>query len=240
MSELATSIKLHDIIQPLTVSKLSSGKYQLISGERRFRAAKIAGLKDVPVYVRQANDAELLELALLENLQREDLNAIEIALSYKRMMDELNFSQEQVAERMGKERSTVTNYIRLLKLPPDIQLAVRNGTVSMGHARALINIDTVDKQLYVFHEIKKKGISVRQTEELVRKLYKAEKPGAVKSSVKESLPPAYKRIEDNLASHFGTKVKLVHQKNGSGSITVEYYSLQELNKILDLMNVTVS
>jgi len=240
LSELATSIKLHDIIQPLTVSKLSSGKYQLIAGERRFRAAKIAGLKDVPVYVRQANDAELLELALLENLQREDLNAIEIALSYKRMMDELNFSQEQVAERMGKERSTVTNYIRLLKLPPDIQLAVRNGTVSMGHARALINIDTVDKQLYVFHEIKKKGISVRQTEELVRKLYKAEKPGAVKSSVKESLPPAYKRIEDNLASHFGTKVKLVHQKNGSGSITVEYYSLQELNKILDLMNVTVS
>jgi len=181
-----------------------------------------------------------LELALLENLQREDLNAIEIALSYKRMMDELNFSQEQVAERMGKERSTVTNYIRLLKLPPDIQLAVRNGTVSMGHARALINIDTVDKQLYVFHEIQKKGISVRQTEELVRKLYKAEKPGAVKSSVKESLPPAYKKIEDNLASHFGTKVKLVHQKNGSGSITVEYYSLQELNKILDLMNVTVS
>lgn len=179
LSELATSIKLHDIIQPLTVSKLSSGKYQLIAGERRFRAAKIAGLKDVPVYVRQANDAELLELALLENLQREDLNAIEIALSYKRMMDELNFSQEQVAERMGKERSTVTNYIRLLKLPPDIQLAVRNGTVSMGHARALINIDTVDKQLYVFHEIKKKGISVRQTEELVRKLYKAEKPGAV-------------------------------------------------------------
>ncbi len=240
LSELATSIKLHDIIQPLTVSKLSSGKYQLIAGERRFRAAKIAGLKDVPVYVRQANDAELLELALLENLQREDLNAIEIALSYKRMMDELNFSQEQVAERMGKERSTVTNYIRLLKLPPDIQLAVRNGTVSMGHARALINIDTVDKQLYVFHEIKKKGISVRQTEELVRKLYKAEKPGAVKSSVKESLPPAYKRIEDNLASYFGTKVKLVHQKNGSGSITVEYYSLQELNKILDQMNVTVS
>ena len=240
LSELATSIKLHDIIQPLTVSKLSSGKYQLIAGERRFRAAKIAGLKVVPVYVRQANDAELLELALLENLQREDLNAIEIALSYKRMMDELNFSQEQVAERMGKERSTVTNYIRLLKLPPDIQLAVRNGTVSMGHARALINIDTVDKQLYVFHEIKKKGISVRQTEELVRKLYKAEKPGAVKSSVKESLPPAYKRIEDNLASYFGTKVKLVHQKNGSGSITVEYYSLQELNKILDQMNVTVS
>ena len=240
LNELAASIKLHDIIQPLTVSKLASGKYQLIAGERRFRASKIAGLKDVPVYIRQANDAELLELALLENLQREDLNAIEIGLSYKRMMDELSFTQEQVAERMGKERSTVTNYIRLLKLPPDIQLAVRHNDISMGHARALINIDTVDKQLFVFHEIKNKGLSVRQTEELVRKLYKAEKPGAVKSSVKESLAPAYKKIEDNLASHFGTKVKLVHQKNGSGSITVEYYSLRELNKILDLMNVTVS
>jgi ParB family chromosome partitioning protein len=240
LSELSTSIKLHDIIQPLTVSKLVNGKYQLIAGERRFRAAKIAGLKDVPVYLRQANDSELLELALLENLQREDLNAIEIGLSFKRMMEELEYTPEQVAERMGKERSTVTNYIRLLKLPPDIQLAVRNGNLSMGHARALINIDTVDKQLYVFNEIKQKGLSVRQTEELVRNLYKGEQSTAVKSSVKNELPPAYKRIEDNLASHFGTKVRLAYSKNGSGSITVEYYSLEELNKVLDQMNVTVS
>jgi ParB family chromosome partitioning protein len=156
------------------------------------------------------------------------------------MMEELEYTQEQVAERMGKERSTVTNYMRLLKLPPDIQLAVRNGNLSMGHARALINIDTVDKQLYVFNEIKNKGLSVRQTEELVRNLYKGERVHAVKSSVKNDLPPAYKKIEDNLASHFGTKVKLVHSKNGSGSITVEYYSLQELNKVLDQMNVIVS
>lgn len=240
LNELATSIKIHDIIQPLTVSKLSNGKYQLIAGERRFRASKIAGLKNVPVYIRQSNDTELLELALLENLQREDLNAIEIGLSYKRLMEELNFSQEQVAERMGKERSTVANYIRLLKLPPDIQLAVRQGNISMGHARALINIDTIDKQLFVFHEIKNKALSVRQTEEFVRKLYTAKKSNAVKSSVKDNLPPAYKKIEDNLASHFGTKVKLVHQKNGSGSITVEYYSLQELNKTLDLMNIIIS
>lgn len=240
LSELAASIKIHDIIQPLTVSKLASGKYQLISGERRFRASKLAGLKDVPVYVRQVNDAELLELALLENLQREDLNAIEIGLSYKRMMDELNYTQEQVAERMGKERSTVTNYIRLLKLPPDIQMAVRNSTISMGHARALINIDTVDKQLFVFNEIKNKQLSVRQTEELVRNLYKGDKANAVKSSVKDSLPTAYKKIEDTLASHFDTKVKLVHNKKGYGSITVEYYSLQELNKILDQMHVIIS
>ena len=240
LSELSASIKLHDIIQPLTVSKTANGKYQLIAGERRFRAAKIAGLKDVPVYVRQANDAELLELALLENLQREDLNAIEIGLSYKRMMEELNYTQEQVAERMGKERSTVTNYIRLLKLPPDIQLAVRHNKISMGHARALVNIDTIDKQLFVFNEIKTKELSVRQTEELVRKLYKGDKNTAVKSSVKNQLPAAYKKIEDNLASHFGTKVQLEHNKNGHGSITVEYYSLQELNKILDLMNVVIS
>ncbi|MEP7318809.1 MAG: ParB/RepB/Spo0J family partition protein [Panacibacter sp.] len=239
LNELAASIKLHDIIQPLTLTKLASGKYQLIAGERRYRAAAIAGLKDIPAYIRQANDNELLELALLENLQREDLNAIEIALSYKRMMDELHYTQEQVSERMGKERSTVTNYIRLLKLPPDIQLAVRNGTMSMGHARALINIDTVDNQLFVFSEIKNKQLSVRQTEELVRKLYK---PGsaAVKSSSKHVLPQAYKRIEDNLASHFSTKVKLSHNNKGYGSITLEYYSLEELNKILEQMNVEVS
>ena len=240
LNELAASIKLHDIIQPLTVSKLANGKYQLIAGERRFRASKIAGLTDVPAYIRQANDQQLLELALLENLQREDLNAIEIAISYKRMMEELNHTQEQVAERMGKERTTVTNYLRLLKLPPDIQLAVRNGTLSMGHARALVNIDTIDKQLFVYKEIQQKGLSVRQTEELVRNMYKAEKNNGVKSSVKSELPPAFKKIEDNLASHFGTKVKMAHNKKGYGSISIEYYSLEELNKILDAMNVTVS
>lgn len=237
LNELAASIKIHDIIQPLTVTKLANGKYQLIAGERRLRASKIAGLVDVPVYIRQANDTELLELALLENLQRENLNAVEIGLSYKRMMEELNYTQEQVAERMGKERSTVTNYIRLLKLPPDILMAVRNGSLSMGHARALINIDTVDKQLYVFNEVKNKNLSVRQTEELVRKLYKEP---TVKPATINNLPPAYKKIEDNLASHFSTKVRMVHNKNGFGSITLEYFSLEELNKILEQMNVVIS
>ena len=238
LQELAHSIRLHDIIQPVTVSKLPTGKYRLISGERRFRAAKIAELKDIPAYVRQADDHQLLELALLENLQREDLNAMEIALSYKRMMEELNYTQEQVAERMGKERSTVANYIRLLKLPPDIQVAVRSNQLSMGHARALINVDTVDKQLYLYNEIKTKGLSVRQTEELVRKLYKENTP--VKNSVKPSLPEAFKRIEDNLASHFSTRVKLNHNKKGEGSISIEYYSLQELNKLLDQLGVSVN
>jgi ParB family chromosome partitioning protein len=209
----------------------------MITGERRWRAAKMAGLKDIPAYVRQANDAQLLELALLENLQREDLNAIEISLSYKRMMEELSYTQEQVAERMGKDRSTVANFIRLLKLPPDIQLAVRNGELSMGHARALINIDTIDKQLYIFREIREKSLSVRQTETLVRNLYK--QTGAVKKTSKSLLHPAYQKIEDNLASHFSTRVKLRTSRNGSGQIIIEYYSQEELSKILGQIDVRI-
>ena len=237
LQELATSVKRHDIIQPITVSKLPTGKFRLISGERRLRAARIAGLKDIPAYVRQANDQQLLELALLENLQREDLNAMEISLSYKRMMDELELTQEQVAENMGKDRSTVTNYIRLLKLPPDIQVAVRNGEVSMGHARALVNVDTVDRQLYIFSEIKNKGLSVRQTESLVRNLYK--QAVGVKKTAKTSLPKGFQKIEDNLASHFGTRVKLKSSRNGSGQITIEYYSLDELNSILRKIDIPI-
>lgn len=237
LQELANSIRIHDIIQPITVSKLPSGKYRLISGERRWRASKIAGIKDIPAYVRQANDQQLLELALLENLQREDLNAIEISLSYKRMMEELSYTQEQVADRMGFDRSTVTNYIRLLKLPPDIQIALRKGELSMGHARALINVDTIDKQLYIFSEIKEKGLSVRQTEAMVRNLYKQD--GPVKKPVKTSLPPVFQKIEDKLASHYSTRVKLKHQADGSGQITFEYYSIEEFNKLLGQWNVTV-
>jgi len=236
MKELAGSIKMFDLIQPITVSKLASGRFRIITGERRFRAAKMAGLKDLPAYIRQANDSDLLELALLENLQRQDLNAIEIALSYKRMMEELDYTQEQVAERMGKERSTVANFIRLLKLPPDIQFAVRNGSLSMGHARALINVDTIDKQLYIFHEVQDRDLSVRQAEELVRKLYKP--PSDVKNGSKSSLPPGFKKIEDNLASHFSTRVKIQHTKKGNGSITLEYYSLEELNKLLSQFGVS--
>lgn len=238
LQELAASIKLHDIVQPVTVSQLPSGKYRLITGERRWRAAKIAGIKDIPAYIRQTNDSELLELALLENLQREDLNAMEISLSYKRMMEELNYTQEQVAERMGKDRSTVANFIRLLKLPPDIQVAVRNGEISMGHARALINVDTIDKQLFIYKEIIDKGLSVRQTEALVRNLYR-QTDGGVKKSSKSHIPPAFQRIEDKLASHFSTRVKLKHGKNGSGQVIIEYYTVEELNKIISQMNIPV-
>lgn len=238
LSELAASVKMHDIIQPITVTKIGNGKYRIIAGERRFRAAKIAGLPDVPVYIRDAKDSKLLELALLENLQREDLNAIEIALSYKQLMEELDYTQDQLAERMGKERSTVTNYIRLLKLPPDIQAAVRNGHISMGHARALINVDVVDKQLYIFNEIKSKELSVRQTEDLVRKIFTPGKT-AVNNSVKTALSPSLKKIEDNLASHFSTKVKMTHSKKGTGSITFDYFSIEELSSLLEKMQVSV-
>jgi ParB family chromosome partitioning protein len=237
LSELAASIKMHGIIQPLTVSPIPNGRYRLIAGERRFRASRIAGLKEVPVYIRQANDHNILELALLENLQRENLNAIEIAISYKRLMDDLDYSQEQLAERMGKDRSTVTNYIRLLKLPPDIQVAVRTGLITMGHVRAIINVDVVDKQLFIFSEIKKKGLSVRETEELVRKLYLG---NGAKTVAKPPMPNAYKKIEDSIASQYSTKVKLQHNKKGHGTITFEYYSVEELNSLLDKLKINVS
>jgi ParB family chromosome partitioning protein len=236
LQELSMSISLHDVIQPITVSRVGPKKYQLIAGERRLRASRMAGLKDIPAYIRQANDQELLELALLENLQRENLNAIEIGLSYKRLMDECVFTQEQVADRMGKERSTVTNYIRLLKLPPDVQVAVRNGSISMGHARALIAVENIEKQLFIFNEIIQNGLSVRQTEELVRKTSHIDK-GNVKKPVKSTLAPAYQKIEDHLATHFATKVKLDRGKNGKGSVTIEFYSDEELDSILEKIDL---
>ncbi|RFS24936.1 ParB/RepB/Spo0J family partition protein [Chitinophaga silvatica] len=235
LQELSTSIKIHDIIQPITVAKINNKKYQLIAGERRLRASKLAGLKDIPAYVRQANDQELLELALLENLQRENLNAIEVGLSYKRLMDECSLTQEQVADRMGKERSTVTNYIRLLKLPPDIQVAVRNGLLSMGHARVLTGVENVENQLFLFNEILKSGLSVRQTEELARKMNQAGKTTTEAAKIK--LPPSFQKIQDQLASHFSTKVKLDRGKNGKGSILIEFYSDDELNGILEKIDI---
>ena len=240
LQELSDSIKLHDIIQPVTVVRINANRYQLISGERRWRASRMAGLKDIPAYVRTADDQQMLEMALLENLQRQDLNAIEIAISYKRLMDECDLTQEGVAERMKKERSTVANYLRILRLPPDVQKAVRDGELSMGHARAIISLDAVDQQLYAFREIKEKGLSVRQAETLVKELAAANdrsdssKPAAAKST---GLAPAYKRIEDNMASHFSTKVKLDRKKNGRGAVTIEFYTDDDLERIMDKMGI---
>ncbi|MDR6569637.1 chromosome partitioning protein, ParB family [Chitinophaga ginsengisegetis] len=236
LQELSQSIKLHDVIQPITVSRISAKKFQLIAGERRLRASKLAGLKDIPAYIRQVNDQELLELALLENLQRENLNAIEVGLSYKRLMDECSLTQEQVADRMGKERSTVTNYIRLLKLPPDIQVAVRNGQLSMGHARVLTGVENVENQLFLYNEILKNGLSVRQTEELARNINQADKNHQQKAA-KAKLPPAFQKIQDKLATHFSTKVKLDRGKSGKGSILIEFYSDEELDSILEKIDI---
>ena len=222
LNELAESIKLHDIIQPVTVVKLVNGKYMLVSGERRWWASQRAGLKDIPAYIRVAND--------------QALNAIEISLSYKRLMDECDLTQEQLAERMKKDRSTVANYLRLLKLPPDIQTAVRDNSISMGHARSIISLDKVEEQLYVYREIRSKGLSVRQTEQLVKNMQQEKKPAASAKDDKK-LPPAYKRIEDDMASHFSTKVVLNRKKNGKGNITIDFYSDEQLERIMELMNL---
>jgi ParB family transcriptional regulator, chromosome partitioning protein len=239
LRELAESIKLHDIIQPVTVIKISPNRYQLISGERRWRASRMANLKDIPAYIRTADDQQMLEMALMENLQREDLNAIEIGLSYKRLMDECELTQEQVAERMKKDRSTVTNYIRILRLPPDIQKAVRDGDLTMGHARAIIGLDQIDQQLYVYREVREKGLSVRQVEALVKDMLAAERADSPssKTSKEGPLPPSYKRIEDNMASHFSTKVHLDRKKNGKGSITIEFYNDRDLERIMEKMSL---
>ena len=178
--ELAESIHVHGIIQPITVRKLSQHQYQLITGERRFQASKLAELKTIPAYIRAANDQQMLEMALIENIQRENLNAIEIALSYQRLMSECNLKQDELGERVGKNRTTVTNYLRLLKLPPDIQIAVRDNQLSMGHARAIINVENADQQLYIFKRTLAEELSVRKVEDLVRSLAlekSASKPG---------------------------------------------------------------
>lgn len=238
LNELAESIKTHDVIQPITVSRLPNGKFRLISGERRFRASKIAGLTTIPAYIRTVDNQELIEMALLENLQREDLNAIEIALSFRQLMDECSLTQEQVAERMNKERSTVANYLRLLKLPPDIQKAVRDAEISMGHARAILSLENVEEQLYVFREIKEKHLSVRQVESLVKKMQEESKSAVATTKVdKNTLPPAYKRIEDDIASRLSTKVKLDRKKNGKGTLLIEFYSDDDLERIMSNMNI---
>jgi ParB family transcriptional regulator, chromosome partitioning protein len=236
MQELAASIKQHDLIQPVTVIKLTNNSFQLISGERRWRASKIAGLQTIPAYIRTADTQAQIELALLENLQREDLNAIEIALSYKLLMDEINLTHDEVADRMHKERSTVTNYLRLLKLPPSIQTAVRNGHITMGHARAIIGLEHIEQQLYLFNEVINKQLSVRQTEALLKEL--TSKKSVSKSNINDkSLPSAYKRIQDDITSVLSTKVNLTRNKNGKGTIQIEFYNDGDLERIMGVLGI---
>lgn len=237
IQELAESIKVHGIIQPITVRKLTSNQYQLIAGERRFHASRLAGLKTIPAYIRSADDQQMLEMALIENIQRENLNAIEIALSYQRLISECNLKQEELGERVGKNRATVTNYLRLLKLPPDIQIAVRDNRLSMGHARAIINVDTPDQQLYIFRKTLDEDLSVRKVEELVR-VIGHRKPEGVQPS-QSALTPASKEVvqlQSNLSSHFGTRV-VVKSDGKKGEIRIPFLSVEDLNRILDILKV---
>lgn len=234
LEELASSIRIHGVIQPITVRKISEKKYQLISGERRLRASKMAGMTDVPAYVRMANDQEVVEMALIENIQREDLNSMEVALTYQRLIDECSLTHENLGERLGKDRSTVTNYLRLLKLPPEIQKALRDKVLSMGHARAIISVPEVDKQLYVLKEVNSKGLSVRKTEELVRLL--SSNSGNKKQEKKEvALPASYKSVQTKLMDLFETKVKIKKTAADKGEIIIPFYSVSDLNRLLDII-----
>lgn len=239
LEELSDSIKVQGIIQPITVRRLADNEYQLISGERRFQASKLAGLKRIPAYVRTANDQQMLEMALIENIQRENLNALEIAHSYQRLLAECELKQEQLGDRVGKNRTTVNNYLRLLKLPPDIQAGIRDQKISMGHARALVNIEDVDKQLAIFKKTVEEELSVRKVEALVKEL----NDGAQKNrdTEKETLDPVKKyeinKLQQKLASHFGTKVSLKSDKKDKGEIKIPFHSTSDLNRILEILEL---
>ncbi len=237
LEELAESIRVHGIIQPITVRRLANRQYQLISGERRFQASKLAGLQRIPVYLRSADDQQMLEMALIENIQRENLNAIEIALSYQRLMSECNLKQEELGDRVGKNRSTVTNYLRLLKLPPDIQIAVRDNRLSMGHARAIINVENPDEQLYIFKKALDEELSVRKVEELVREIQ--QKSQAERQKPAATAPAASREIaqlQSKLSSYFGTRV-VVKSDGTKGDIRIPFLSVEDLNRILDILKV---
>lgn len=233
LNELAESIKQQGIIQPITVRKLGYDRYQIISGERRFRASKLAGLDYIPAYIRIANDQSMLEMALVENIQRENLNAIEVAISYKRLMDECTVSLEELSIKVGKDRTTVTNYLRLLKLPPIIQAAIRDNKISMGHARAMVGVDDVSMQLKIFNDIMANNFSVRKVEALVRGTSKKNKKPA---SAKGNVQGEYKKIQDRLCDLYETKVELKANADGSGKISINYFSTDDLNRLLDMLD----
>jgi ParB family chromosome partitioning protein len=237
LNELSNSIRVQGLIQPITVRKLDAGNFQLISGERRLRASKMAGLQQIPAYVRLANDQQMLEMAIIENVQREDLNAMEVALSYQRLISECELKQEELGERVGKKRSTVTNYLRLLKLPDAIQASLKEGVISMGHARCLINIDNAETQLAMHQRIVNEGLSVRKVEELVRQLFqgtdvvKKEKAPATTEQTQREL----KRLQSTLSTRFGTRVQINAKNDDQGEIKIPYHSVDDLNRLLDIL-----
>jgi len=236
LRELASSIQELGVIQPITVRKLANNNFQLVSGERRFRASKLIGLTTIPAYIRLANDQEMLEMALVENIQRQDLDPIEVALSYQRLIDEIQLTQEQLSTRVGKNRSTVTNYLRLLKLDPIVQTGMRDGFLSMGHGRALIAIENQDTQLDIYEKIIQNKLSVRQTEELVKSI-KVGKPnsGALTSKANEEVPSFVRNGVKDISDFFGHKVAVKLAGKNKGKITIPFHSEEDFNRIIKLL-----
>jgi ParB family chromosome partitioning protein len=238
LKELSDSVRIHGVIQPITVRKIENNKYQLIAGERRLRASKLACKKEVPAFIRAASDHESIEIALIENIQREDLNPLEISINYKRLQDECDLTQEQLAERLGKNRSTVTNFLRLLKLPPDIQAGLRDGKITMGHAKALMAIDDMPTLLSVYKDVISKGMSVRQVEELVRTLeVKPKKQTSVSANKTSDLPFTVKKMQDQLMSSLATKVQIVRTRDGKGEIVIKFYGDDDLERLVEKIAV---
>lgn len=236
LRDLADSIRIHGVIQPITVRWIAPHQYQLIAGERRWRASRLAGLNTLPAYVRTANDQEMLEMALIENIQRENLNPIEIALNYQRLLSECELTHNDLAIRLGKGRTTITNFLRLLKLPPDIQAGMRLQQISMGHARALIEIDEVEVQLSIYKQIIENEWSVRQVENAVKQWReRLENKKTPLPPTEQKLSVHLRKVQDNLESHFGTRVTVKQTVDGKGQIAIGFGSDDELNRILDLM-----
>jgi ParB family transcriptional regulator, chromosome partitioning protein len=239
--ELTNSIREHGIIQPITVRKLGYDKYQLISGERRFKAAQIAGLTEVPVYIRIANDQEMLEMALIENIQRQNLDAIEISIGYQRLIEECKLTQEQLSERVGKDRSTVTNYLRLLKLPPEIQLGIRERKISMGHARAIVSLHDEQDQVHLFNEIIDNDYSVRKAESRSKDILQGnrEVPAEFKKekSAPGELPVPQQKIKEDLVTRLNTVVDIKRTPKGNGKIVIEFKSDSDLERIVELLDL---
>ena len=236
LRELASSIKELGVIQPITVRKLSKGKFQLVSGERRFRASKLIGLATTPAYIRLANDQEMLEMALVENIQRQDLDPIEVALSYQRLIEEIQLTQEQLSTRVGKNRSTVTNYLRLLKLDPIVQTGIRDGFLSMGHGRALITVENQDNQLDIYEKIIRDKLSVRQTEELVKSLREGKSLTSGQIAKKtDEIPSFVRNGMQDISDFFGHKVTIKLAGKDKGKITIPFHSEEDFNRIIKLL-----
>ena len=236
LEELASSIRKLGLVQPITVREAADGRFQLIAGERRLRAARMAGLTHVPAYIRTADDQAMLELALVENIQREDLDSIEVAISFQRLIEECKLTQEQLSSRVGKQRSTISNYLRLLRLPAEIQLGIRNRQLTMGHARTLVNIEDPKTQIEVYYRIIDNDLSVRQTEELVRSLQSEKIKDPARMARRKKLNEDFRQLSDHLNSIFSTKVSFKINEQGKGKIVIPFNNPEEMERILGVFD----